>query len=952
MSIGKLSADQATYYLDQAEARADVVESVGGGIEEYYVGGREARGEWLGDGAAALRLAGGVDGDALREVLAGMGPDGEPLRKSRAPVRVAGFDLTFSAPKSVSVVFGLGEPAVQAQVRYAHDRAVREAIGYVERTAAAVRRGAGGARVEPADGLVAAAFRHRTSRAGDPQLHTHVLVANLGRGPDGRWSALDGRRLYAQARAASFVYQAVLRGELSRRLGVEWLTVRDGIAEIAGVPKPVLRAFSRRRAEIEAMLAERGTSSARAAEAAALATRRPKDTRTDIDALSTEWRARSEALGFSAPELAGVLSPRHRSRVLSSTNVERLFDDLTSANGLTRAAATFSRRDVVQALCERLAPTESRNAASLESLADRFLASPRVVPLLPTDDASESRVAFRRRDGRLLPVAREERTYSTPGHLALEHRLIDAALTSRDAGAGQATSASVEHAVATRPTLSDEQRAMVGRLCLSGDRVSVVVGKAGTGKTFALAAAREAWHASGRPVLGAAVARRAANQLQAAAGIAATSVTAILASFDREGLPAGAVVVVDEAGMVATRPLARLLDAVEKADGKLVLVGDDRQLSELEAGGAFRALARRGLAVELTENRRQREPWERKALDQLREGNPERAIEAYVAHDRIHIAHTHDEARDQLVRDWHATPTNEDAIMIAQTRADVADLNDRARALLRDAGVLGDVEVPLPGGDFAAGDLVLIKCNDARLGVTNGDRGRVLALDRAEERLIIEITGRAVTLDREFLTTPTAHGDPSLLHGYAMTCHVAQGMTVDISFVLADTFLTRELAYTALSRGRAANHLYLAGQPDNARAEFAPGPRTAVEPLERLVAGFNTSRARVLAIDAGHEDTSGRLAEARHELAKVRAERAHVGARRWSVGRKAKLRSARAREAAADGRVAELTREATEHRHASQPFLDERVLDQRAAATKDRIVERQLNRNHSRGLGL
>ena len=271
----------------------------------------------------------------------------------------------------------------------------------------------------------------------------------------------------------------------------------------------------------------------------------------------------------------------------------------------------------------------------------------------------------------MLPVAREEQTYSTPEHLALEHRLVDTAAASRDVGAGETSLAAVGHAVATRPTLSDEQRAMVERLCLSGDRVSVVVGKAGTGKTFALAAAREAWQSSGHPVLGVAVARRAANQLQADAGIAATSVTAMLSSLEREELPAGAVVVVDEAGMVATRPLARLLDAVEKADGKLVLVGDDRQLPELEAGGAFRALARRGLAVELVENRRQREPWERQALDQLRDGNPERAIEAYVAHGRIHLARTDDDARQRLVSDWHASQAGGDAVMIAQRRADV-----------------------------------------------------------------------------------------------------------------------------------------------------------------------------------------------------------------------------------------------------------------------------------------
>src|SRR5215208_8189665 len=277
LSIGKMKAGQAKYYLDQADARVDVVDSVADGMEDYYLGAPEARGEWIGSAGLELRLSGAVEAEALRQVLAGLDPrDGSSLRDPTSRVRVAGFDLTFSAPKSVSVLFGVGDESMRGQARGAHDRAVREALGYLERSAAAVRRGHAGAVVEEATGLVAAGFRHRTSRAGDPQLHTHVLVANLGRGPDGRWSALDGRRLYGQARSASFVYQAVLRGELTRSRGVEWSPVRKGIAEVVGVRRRVLVGFSRRRAEIEAALAEHGTSGARAAEAAALATRRTK----------------------------------------------------------------------------------------------------------------------------------------------------------------------------------------------------------------------------------------------------------------------------------------------------------------------------------------------------------------------------------------------------------------------------------------------------------------------------------------------------------------------------------------------------------------------------------------------------------------------------------------------------------------------------------------------------
>src|SRR3954454_23057283 len=317
LSIGKLAAGQAKYYLDQAQVRVDVVQSVGSGVEDYYVGPAEARGRWLGVAARELDLNGDVGPEQLRRVLEGLDPrDGSELRTASSRARVACFDLTFSAPKSVSVLFGLGDEDLRSRVRAAHDLAVREAVGHLERYAAAVRRGHGGAIVEEATGLVAAAFRHRTSRAGDPQLHTHVLVANLGRGLDGRWSALDGRRLYSHARAASFVYQAVLRGELTRETGVEWAPVRNGIAEIDGVAPTVLRAFSRRRADIEAELERRGASSAAAAQVAALHTRRAKDYRVTPERLVPEWRERAAELGLTCEVIGGL---RGRMRVAALT---------------------------------------------------------------------------------------------------------------------------------------------------------------------------------------------------------------------------------------------------------------------------------------------------------------------------------------------------------------------------------------------------------------------------------------------------------------------------------------------------------------------------------------------------------------------------------------------------------------------------------------------------------
>ena len=869
LSIGKLGAGQAKYYLDQAQGRVDVVDSVGEGIEEYYAGGAEARGEWIGTGAAELGLSGPVDGEALRRVLAGVDPfTGESLRSSSSPTRVGGFDLTFSAPKSVSVLFGVGDAQLRVRVREAHDAATRAAVGYLERSAAAVRRGHGGMVVEEASGFVAAAFRHRTSRAGDPQLHTHVLVANLGRGPDGRWSALDGRRLYAHARTASFVYQAVLRAELTRAVGVEWSPVRKGIAEVIGVRRGVLVGFSRRRAEIEAALAQRGTSGARAAEAAALSTRKPKDGTTSFDELAREWRERAAELGLGTRELE-LLVDRARSVAPDRAAWGKVFETLAGPVGLTRRAATFTRDDVIRAVCEQLPAGARVDAVMLEAAADRFLASEHVVALAVND--GEEREAFRRRDGRRLPVDRQRLRYTTRAHLELEQHLIAQVHDARNSDAGVVEKRPLKRALRARPTLTGEQCEVVTRLCTDGDGVAVLAGKPGTGKTFTLAAAREAWQAAGYPVLGVATARRAAAELEEGAGIRSTSTFALLADLNTRGapLPARCVLVVDEAGMVATRDIARLVDAVLAADGKVVLVGDHRQLPELQAGGTFRALVQRGLAMELHDNVRQVHAWERRALDRLRDGPPTEALAEYVRHDRVAVEPTPDATLERLVEDWFEAGDPAGAVMIAHRRADVVDLNARARERMRRAGALGP-ELETLAGSFAVGDHVVVKRNDLRRGIHNGDRARVTAIDLDRGALEIERNGRRVHLDRRWLAEPSAAGDPPLMHGYAITGHIAQGLTVEHAYVLAGGGIDREWAYVALSRGRHTNRLYLAAQLDDDRAEYAPLSAGETNPIERLARQLERSSAQVLAIDTGRPSEPERrrfrwLPRRRHE---------------------------------------------------------------------------------------
>jgi ATP-dependent exoDNAse (exonuclease V) alpha subunit len=570
-------------------------------------------------------------------------------------------------------------------------------------------------------------------------------------------------------------------------------------------------------------------------------------------------------------------------------------------------------------------------------------------------------------------VARGERRFSTLALLAVERRLIARALASRSAGAGTADGDAVAHALRARPSLSDEQVRMVRALTGDGAGVALVVGRAGTGKTYALAACHEAWARSGVPVFGVAVARRAARELESQTGIPGTSVAALLAGLEAgQRPPSGVVLVVDEAGMTGTRALATMLDHVERAGGKLVLVGDDRRLPAIDAGGAFAALVRRGVAIELTENRRQAVAWEREAVEHLRAGRGAEALALYLRHDRLTVVPTDEDAREALVADWWTARDPDGAVMIALQRVDVADLNRRARERMRTAGALGPAEVDLPGGRFAVGDRVLVRRNHPLLGVSNGDRATVTRVDAARGCVELDAAGRRVTLSPDFLLARTDRGDPTLVHGYAITGHAAQGLTASRAYVLADRALTREWGYTALTRGREANHLYVAANRELAREEFAPADPDPPDPVARLGRALSTSSAQPIALDiaAGRPDREaarGRIEQIEAELAEAQRastdamrRRAGLEARRgrWIPGRRGALEEARADDftrqaetaglsqelSEAQSRLDALTRAENQDRDALRPDVRATVLRRRLERATDRDVGRWMER--------
>jgi hypothetical protein len=278
--------------------------------------------------------------------------------------------------------------------------------------------------------------------------------------------------------------------------------------------------------------------------------------------------------------------------------------------------------------------------------------------------------------------------------------------------------------------------------------------------------------------------------------------------------------------------------------------------------------------------------------------------------------------------------------MLAHRRADVAALSTLAREHLKTFGALRGPELELPGGAFAAGDHVVIKRNQPRLGISNGDRGRIIAADPDHHALLVETEGRQVRPDVDYLHQPTQRGDPGLLHGYAITCHVAQGITVDHAFLLADHGLSRELAYAALSRGRHTNHLYATRQLDDPHAEIGPTDPRPRDVVERLATALATSTAQQLAIDTPDRDIAD--AQRRH-LAAVAAHQA-IEQSPWRPGRRHRLVAARRHERVTVRELAQAERARAEQRDAAQPFITERE----AAAQFDRLSDQQIDRRRQR----
>ncbi len=841
-------------------------------------------GSWLGGGVADLGLQGRVQDHALLAVLAGHEPSapsqgvGQAGRQlvaaPSAGKRTPGFDACFKAPKSVSLLWAFGdrvqgvERTLDLVVETAHEEAVREAMGYLEAYAAKGRRGHNGVVQMDSSGFVAAAFRQRTSRAGDPHLHSHVLIANMCQGIDGRWGSLDARLVYAHAKAAGYLYETHLRHRLSCELGVDWTDVENGIADVAGVLEAMIDHFSKRSREIRGRLDEVTerineererlalaaieADSQEALDMAARETRAAKLQHVPTAELRDGWRKEAAAARLDADHLAGVL---HRNDTQPAVTADPHCHRRVTA-GLTEHASTFGRRDAVQGLA-----ADARRGLPVAEVLERtsaLLTSRNVIPVI---GGVRDQDVIRRADGVVAPVPTGERRWSTPEMLAVEERLVASALRRQQDGVAVVSSGIVEATLRSSlerlPSLGGDQVRMAAGLAGSGAGVECVEAAPGTGKTTALGIYVAACRRAGIPVIGCAPSARARDELRLGARIdPCYTVDKLLLEVARSSLEAGSVVILDEASMTGSRKLGRLLDQAAASGAKVVMVGDTKQLSSVDAGGGFRGLVARLGAHRLLENRRQVEGWERDAPRALRDGQVGPAMTAYAAHRRLHMG-DREELLQSMVDDWWAARARGEAVMQASSWCDVLELNERARERLVEAGLVERDGLDVRGAKIGVGDQVIVLRNERALGVINGTPGTVIAIDRERGDLFlqtIELEPRAVRLPASFWN---AKGRRRVALAYCRTIHKVQGSTYrGASFTLAgDDTIHLEAMHVALSRGTEANHLYYMGEPppdeDHHVVEVA-------EPeFESLVAAAGRSRSQVMALDLLEGLTTG-----------------------------------------------------------------------------------------------
>ena len=639
-----------------------------------------------------------------RELAGQIAKDSRPRTQT-----VAGYDLTFSPVKSVSTLWAVADPAVAAVIEQAHQAAVKDALAFIETHALFTRTGPRGIRQVNVRGLVATAFTHRDSRAGDPDLHTHVAVANKVQTLDGRWLSIDGRVLFKANVAASETYNTALEQHLRETLGVRFAErpgtdpTKRPIREIVGVDLRLNQRWSTRRAHIEARRGELAiqfqndhgrpptpVEALHLAQQATLETRDAKHEPRSLAEQRTTWYGEAAAVLGSSEAVAAMVQTALAPPAETTTIADTRWIAQTANHVLAVMENSRSTWQMwhVRAEAQRQVRTidvPAEHATALVDLLVDEVLEHRSIALAARDHIEEPET-LRRVDGSTVYTVAGAALYTSQRILDAEQRLVAAA--GRRGGASVESTAvdlALLEMAANRTALDAGQATLVRQMCTSGARLQLAIAPAGAGKTTAMRALTLAWTQDGGQVLGLAPSAAAAGVLGEQTSIRTDTLAKLTWSLDHGALPDWAaaigpstLVIIDEAGMADTLSLDTAVQFAIKRGANVRLVGDDQQLAAIGAGGVLRDIQHSHGALHLAELHRFTNPAEAAASLTLREGKLE-ALNFYLDHDRIHVGDIAKTAQDAFTAWVLDRSAGLDAIMLAPTRELVADLNHRAR---------------------------------------------------------------------------------------------------------------------------------------------------------------------------------------------------------------------------------------------------------------------------------
>lgn len=808
--------------------------------EDYYLGAGEPPGQWYGLGSRQLGLFGNtVEKADIEALINGGAPSGAPLvQNAYSDKRRLGWDCTFSAPKSVSVVWARADDELRTKVQEAQTIAAKRGIDALERYAAFTRRGKAGETLERTAGLVAATFNHCTSREQDPQLHTHAVICNVAPRADDSWGSVESRKIYQWQKAAGALYRAELAAQM-KQLGFQIERDEDSF-HVSGVDKELCEHFSKRSKSIREELKKQGvdSSASKAGDLIKLDTRKDKGL-VDHQALLKSWQSEMDSMGF-------------HTETLQSIQAEALLDaelpeDDQILYSITDKKATFRPQDLFYQTAIQSVQSGS-NAAECEKNVKRLIRDQEVVELSAENPF--------------------EPQYTTKSVLNCERMMIQ---TARDLSSRFTKSLSepeIQRALKKAESelvfpFDDEQIEAVYN-ALNGPDISIVQGSAGAGKTTLMLAARHAYNERGYKVLGASIAKKAADNLQEETGIQSVTVASLINKITNGTNPLSStgVLVVDEAGQLPSTDLQKLTHCAYQAQCKLILTGEDKQLDAINRGGALRYLSNpEVIGTQRIENiRRQRTAWAREVVADLRDGKAEKALKTLDEKGCLHFYENAENTKKSLVNSWHqyqkANPEKA-SLVIAQKWTDVQELSKAIRDIHISEGRVGQENITLLCSvagksfktEFSKGDRIKFCRNDYRkLGVSNGTLGTIESI-RVVESADVEFSiraddGRKVSfLSSEYADDKGTH----LCHSYALTVYSSQGTTIDgNTFVYFTKEMNRANIYVAASRHKDESHIFYNRYE---LEELFPDSNIAGKREEMLVSMMSKERISRLSIE-------------------------------------------------------------------------------------------------------